>query len=85
MSRQDGAAASSDRQFAGILEAEVDAMPGQRMNAVRGVADQRQPRRHRLRHAHQPQREGNWRRQHAQLPEHAGTGISDPVAERITR
>lgn len=48
-------------EFAGILKAQIDTMSGQRMDAVCRVANQRDPRGHRLRNAHQPERKGGCR------------------------
>jgi len=42
------------RERARILESEVDALARERVHRMGGVTDQRNPGRHRLRHAHLP-------------------------------
>ena len=80
-----GRGAQEVGQGLGVLVAEVDAVSGQRMDAVRRVTDQRQARCDGLRDAHQAQREGGGRGDLRQLAEFLLAGGGDTVGERLRR
>lgn len=60
-------------------------MSGERVDAVRGVADQRETRCDDLRHLHQAQGEGRRRRERLEVAEHAAAGRGDPRAQFFRR
>lgn len=68
-------------EYGGILETEVDAVSGKRVDRMGRVADQGKPRQRGLRHTHQSQRECSGRRDHFQRTQPMAAGCGDPFAQ----
>ena len=88
---QDGCADVRDRtaraqnagERGGVAEAEIHALPGERMHSVRGIAREREPMRDHRRKLEKRERKCGRRRDRAQLAERRASRVGDASGERL--